>query len=133
MYLSLQMGWSQDPPLLRPHLRVGSGVVSILLEILTYLRSVKGESLFIYMYVCVCIHTYKYSERESCCIWVCPCFLQLKALLPCFYHCSFHHIALYLVTDHPEWWMLAEWLLLVVLPLVFQPKIHSLYIWHVEH
>ena len=32
MYLSDQKGWSQDPPLPRPHLRVDSGGEGILLE-----------------------------------------------------------------------------------------------------
>ena len=34
MYLSDQKGWSQDPLLPRPHLRVGSGGEDILLDIL---------------------------------------------------------------------------------------------------
>ena len=33
MHLSHQKGWSQDPALPRPHLRVGSGGKGILLEI----------------------------------------------------------------------------------------------------
>jgi len=38
MYLSDQRGWSQDPPLPRPHLRVGSVGEGILLEIPVCLR-----------------------------------------------------------------------------------------------
>jgi len=39
-------GWSQDPPLPRPHLRVGSGGKGISPEILAYLRPSKGKQLF---------------------------------------------------------------------------------------
>jgi len=45
MHLSDQKGWSQDPPLPRPHLRVGSGGKGILLEISVYLRSSEGKQL----------------------------------------------------------------------------------------
>uniref|UniRef100_A0A8V0Y9V1 Myotrophin n=1 Tax=Gallus gallus TaxID=9031 RepID=A0A8V0Y9V1_CHICK len=38
MCLSDRKGWSQDPPLPRPHLRVGSGGKGILLEVSAYLR-----------------------------------------------------------------------------------------------
>ena len=43
MFLSDQMRWSQDAPLPRPHLRVGSGGRGILLEIPVYLRSSEGK------------------------------------------------------------------------------------------
>jgi len=43
MLLSDQKEWSQDPPLPRPHLRVGSGGNGILLEISAYLRPSKGK------------------------------------------------------------------------------------------
>ena len=43
MYLSDQKGCSQDPPLPRPHLRVGSGSKGILLGISAYLRSSEGK------------------------------------------------------------------------------------------
>ena len=46
VYLSDRKGWSQDAPLPRPHLRVGSGGESISLEILVYLRPSKGKQLF---------------------------------------------------------------------------------------
>jgi len=35
--------WSQDPPLPRPHLRVGSGDKGIFLETLVYLRPSEGK------------------------------------------------------------------------------------------
>ena len=53
MHLSDQKGWSQDPPLPRPHLRVGSGGKSILLEIPAHLRPSKGKQIF---FLCFCIH-----------------------------------------------------------------------------
>jgi len=37
MYLSDWKGWSQDAPLPRPHLRVGSGGEGVLLETYAYL------------------------------------------------------------------------------------------------
>lgn len=43
MNLSEGKGWSQDPPLSRPHLSVGSGDKYILLGILVYWRSSKGK------------------------------------------------------------------------------------------
>jgi len=42
-------GWSQDPPLPRPHLKVGSGGEGILLEIPAYLRPLKGKQLFFFV------------------------------------------------------------------------------------
>ena len=46
MYLSERKGWSQDPPLPRIHLSIGSGHKGILLEIPAYLRSSEGKQLF---------------------------------------------------------------------------------------
>jgi len=46
MHLSDQKGWSQDPPLPRPHLRVGIGSKGILLGIPAYLRLSRGKQLF---------------------------------------------------------------------------------------
>jgi len=51
IHLSDQKGWSQDPPLPRPHLRVGSGSKGILLEIAAYLRLSKGKQLFSFVSV----------------------------------------------------------------------------------
>jgi len=47
MQLSDQKGWSQDPPLPRPHLRVGSGGKEILLELPACPRPSEGRQLFI--------------------------------------------------------------------------------------
>ena len=49
MQLSDQKGWSQDPPLPRPHLSVGSGCMGVLLEIPASLRSSKGKQ-FLYFF-----------------------------------------------------------------------------------
>ena len=46
LYLSDQKGWSQDPPLPGPHLRVGNGSKGILLEISAYLSPSKGKGVF---------------------------------------------------------------------------------------
>ena len=46
MHLSDQKGWSQDPSLPKPHLRVGSGGEGTLLEIPAYWRPSEGEQLF---------------------------------------------------------------------------------------
>ena len=45
IHLSNQKGWSQDSPLPRPHLRVGSGGKGTLLEIPAYLRPSKDKQL----------------------------------------------------------------------------------------
>ena len=46
MHLSDQKGWNQDPPLPRPHLRVGSGGNGVLLEISTYMKPFEGKQGF---------------------------------------------------------------------------------------
>jgi len=43
--------WSQDPPLPRPHVRVGSEDEGILLEISAYLRLSKGKKNFFFVSV----------------------------------------------------------------------------------
>ena len=43
MYLSDRKGWSQDPPLPRPHLWVGSGGKGTVLEIPVCRRSFEGK------------------------------------------------------------------------------------------
>ena len=82
MHLSGQKGWSQDPPLPRPHLRVGSGSDGFLLEIPVYLRSSKGRQIFFFL--CFSVH--------NCCIWAYPHLLQPRTLLPCYHSCAFHLI-----------------------------------------
>ena len=49
--LSDQKGWNQDPPLPRPHLRVGSGGKGISLEIPAYWSPSKGEQLLFFISV----------------------------------------------------------------------------------
>ena len=76
MHLSDWKEWSQDPILLRPHVRVGSGGKDTLLEILAYIRPSKGKRI---LFLCFC----------GCCIYACPYLQQLKALLPHYYCCAF--------------------------------------------
>ena len=47
--LSDQKGWSQDPPLPRPHLRVGSGGVGTLLVIPPSWRPSEGKQLLFFV------------------------------------------------------------------------------------
>ena len=51
MPLSDQKDWSQDPLLPRPHLSVGRGGKSILLEMPVYLRSSEGKQLLCFVFV----------------------------------------------------------------------------------
>ena len=73
--------WSQDPPLPRPHLKVGSRGEGISLEILIYPRPSKGRQFF---FLCFCVH--------GCCTGVCFCLLQCRVVSLCYYCCTFHHI-----------------------------------------
>ena len=49
--LSDWKGWSQDPPLPRSHLRVGTGDEGIYLEIPVYLRPSKGKQVLSFISV----------------------------------------------------------------------------------
>ena len=51
MQVNDREGWSQDPPLPRPHLRVGSGGTNILLEINVYLRLSEAKQLLSFVSV----------------------------------------------------------------------------------
>jgi len=51
MHLSNQKRWSQDFPLPRPHLRVGSGGKGIFLEISVYLRPSEVKQLHSVVFV----------------------------------------------------------------------------------
>jgi len=55
IHLSDWKGWSQDLPLPRPHLRVGSGDESILLEIAAYLRPSEGKQLLPFISVPIAV------------------------------------------------------------------------------
>ena len=77
MYLSDCTWWSQDPSLSRPHLRVGSGVKGILLEIPVYLKPSKGKQIFFFPFVSVSTEAY-------------PCLLQPRTLLLYCHFCIFH-------------------------------------------
>jgi len=79
MHLSGQKGWSQDPPLPRPHLRVGSGRGGFLLEIPVYLRSSKGRQIF-----------FSFVSLSTSAVF--GFILQPRTLLPCYCCCAFHLI-----------------------------------------
>ena len=64
MYLSDQKGWSQDPAIPRPHLRVGSGGEGILLESPAYLRSSESKQLPAFISVCMAA---SFKEICTCC------------------------------------------------------------------
>jgi len=57
-------GWSQDPPLPRPHLRIGSGGESFSLEIPVYVRSFEGKQLLFFIFVSLVI---AFDWVLSCC------------------------------------------------------------------
>lgn len=54
MYFNDRKGWSQDPPLPRPHLKASSGGEGILLKIPAYWRPSEGKQLF---FLHFCIHS----------------------------------------------------------------------------
>ena len=86
--LNDQRGWSQDPSLPRPHLRVGSGGEKISLEIPAYGRSFRGKQFF---FLCFCV--------QGCYTGACSHLLQPRIVPLCYCCCTFHHIiALYLIT-----------------------------------
>ena len=55
MHLSDCTWWSQDPPLSKPHLRVGSRGRGVLLEIPGYLRPLEGKQLLSFVSVLVAV------------------------------------------------------------------------------
>jgi len=64
VYLSDQKGWSQDPPLPRPCLRVDSGGKVISPEISAYLRPSKGKQLLSFIPVPTAV---VYEQILTCC------------------------------------------------------------------
>ena len=81
MPLSDRKGWSQDPTLPCPHLRVGGGGKGICLEISAYLRPSVGKQIFL---LCFCICGF--------CMWACSHLLQPGTLPLYYYCCIFHHV-----------------------------------------
>jgi len=71
MHLSDWKGWSQDPPLPRSHLRVGTGDEGIYLEIPVYLRPSKGKQVLSFISVLSAV-----ISKQILTLW-------LKTLLPC--------------------------------------------------
>ena len=75
--LSDQKGWSQDPLLCRPHLRVGSGGRGILLQVPVYLRSFEGKQNLSFVYVLVAV---AFEQVVTCCSPGPCCFAVIAAL-----------------------------------------------------
>ena len=75
MYLSDQKVCSQVPPLPRPHLRVGSGNKSNLLEIPVYLRPSEGKQFLSFISVFVVF------EQTLACCSLGPCFFAVIAVI----------------------------------------------------
>ena len=73
MYLSDWNGWSQDPALPTPHLRVGSEGKGIFVEIPVCLRPSKDKQ---FLFLCFCDY--------GCCIQSRPHLLWPQTLLPCY-------------------------------------------------
>lgn len=78
MYLSERKGWSQDPPLPRIHLSIGSGHKGILLEIPAYLRSSEGKQLLSLISVSMAV---AFEQTHL---------LQPRTVLLCCCCCAFH-------------------------------------------
>ena len=64
MQLTDQKDWSQDPPLPRPHLRVGSGGEGISLKIHVYLRPSEGKKLLSFVPVPLAV---AFEQVFTCC------------------------------------------------------------------
>ena len=106
-HLSNWKGWSQDPPLHRPHLRVGSGDEGISLESPAYWRSSKGKQFFFCFFLLVCLFfgclfvcfSFLFCFCVySCCVWAYPHFLQLRTLLFQYYCYAFYCIMVLLLS-----------------------------------
>ena len=81
VHLSNQKGWSQDPPLPSPHLRVGSGDRDVLLEIPVYLRLFEGKQLFGFISCPGLLHLSKSSLAAA---WDFAALLSLLCFLLCY-------------------------------------------------
>lgn len=80
LHLSDWKGWSQDPPLPRPYLRVGSGGKGISLAIPATWGLPRTSSFFPSFLCPRLLH------------WAYPHLLQPRTLLLCCHCCAFHHI-----------------------------------------
>ena len=76
MYLSDWKGWSQDPPLPRSHLRVGSGGTGTL-EIPVYLRPSEGKQPLSFISVATAVEL---DQTLTCCS-LGPCYSVVIAAL----------------------------------------------------
>ena len=77
VHLSDWNGWSQDPPLSRPHLRVDSGGKGILLEILAYLRPSEGKQFLPFISVPTAV---VFEQILTCCSLGSCCTAVITAL-----------------------------------------------------
>ena len=64
MHLSDQKGWSQDSPLQRPNLRVGSGGEDISLEFSLYMRPSETEQVLSFVFVPAAV---AFEQVLTCC------------------------------------------------------------------
>ena len=78
MYLSDQKGYSQDPPLPRAHLRVGSEGEGVLLEIPLSLRPCEGKSILSF----ISVPTAVAFEHVLLCCSLGLCYYAVIAMLP---------------------------------------------------
>ena len=76
MHLSDWKGWSQDLPLPRSHLRVGSGGKDFLVEFPAYLRSFWGKQLLSLIFVSMAV-----VFEQILTAWGCAALLLLLLLL----------------------------------------------------
>jgi len=81
MHLSDWKGWSQDPPLPRPHLRAGSGGEGISLDIPAYWKSSKGKQVF-FSFSFVSVFTAATFGLVLICCSLGLCHLTIFAVLP---------------------------------------------------
>lgn len=82
VHMSDQKGWSQNPPLTTPHLRIGRGDEGILLELSVYLRRSEGEQFFFsYVFLFVVVHLSKSLVAEA---WDLVPMLLLLRFLSCY-------------------------------------------------
>ena len=77
MQLSAQKGWSQDPPLPRPHLKVGSGGKGLSLDVPVCLGSSEGKQLLSFISVCAAV----VFEQTLICCSIAPFYFAVIAVV----------------------------------------------------
>ena len=76
MHLNDRKEWSQDPPLPRPHLRVGSGGKDICPEIPAYLRPSEGKQILSFVSVPMAV---AFELTLTCCSLGLCCYAVIAA------------------------------------------------------